>query len=663
MQSRTVINECYIVRERLGEDGFCELWRATSVFNATEFLLRFFKPLPGLVELAPKVREAIMASYAVSHQAVTDIVDFEQFEGRFFIASPYAGQKPLRALLGTELNFGLEQVCRYLLELAQGIDVFHSLGIVYACFNSENALFLISQGRVEAVQVQKPGYFPLLGLLRESDREDWVESWAYVAPEIKKGKTPDQRADVYSLGIHLFRFLTGKLPFTGDLAFVHTEAASLVHVAKALLRRGVPEALIRIAIRALRPDPAQRYVDCVHFIAELRAFTDERRALWVRKSGIDPLANIETLNRAGGRIGASQIVRSLDTADYFRQITEAPVEVAAPKATRSFPFSQFSDPDAVRNLENAEAGAQDPGDKAEDSYLTEARRAVGQEPWAVKEDLPTADEAAGSDSAASPAADSLAAAAGAEEPSPSLAGEAEIPIDVEPMDAEGIVIEAPRPRKRSQLVGFGGIEWKSGRLRQKTLVGMLEEMLARAKHGRGTFSFVEEPAGEAAAALGRAIGRFRDEAIVTDMKDFPEGADATDFLRMFRSPLSASLAAMDQRTLRLLGKRLMAVEGESLLGMAPIGSLLFGIDRPEPDPAFLATLEGAATLAKSIICFGRRSMPLVVFCRAGELAGRTAHDIMMELAARSPFAPFCCVVFFRRDAKVPAWHSLSKLEG
>lgn len=643
MQARTVINDCYIVRDKLGEDGFCELWRATSVFNATEFLLRFFKPLPGLEEAMERFRKAFQASNSVSHAAVAAVIELERFEGRYFVVSSYAGHKSLRSLLEEGVSFGLEQLCRYILELGQGLDAFHNIGITYGCFNSENALFLIRQGRVESVQVQKPGYWSLLSLLKPDSVDDWRESWAYVAPEIKSGNkiAPDIRADVYSLGIHLFRFLTGKLPFPDEGDFVRKEAASLTHVAKALLRRGVPEALVRIALRALRPDPTRRYPDLVRFLAELRDFTDERRAQWLKNSGVDPLANIETLNRSGGKIGASQIVRSLDTADYFRLLSETPVESAPTRQQRQFPFLSFSDPTAVANLEKGESATKDPGDRAEDSYISEARKTVTKEPWAMAEELPVGEVAEDQKAEEVPPAE--------EPPEPEAA----------PMP-EGIVVEAPRPRKRPETDTVG-IAWKGSRFPQAGLVAALEEALARCRHGRGTFRFVEEPWGPAAAALGRAIARFRDEAIVLDLKAFPPNADTTDLLRMLRAPLARAMMAEDRRTTNLLGARLMECGGEALFGAEPLGSVLYGFDRPEPDPEFLDSDDGIKLLARSILGFGRRTKPLMIFCRGGEQVSEPVHRVLLEMAALSPFAPLSCVVFFGRERSVPAWHILARL--
>jgi hypothetical protein len=667
MQARTVINQCYIVREKLGEDGFCELWRATSVFNATEFLLRFLKPLPGLETRLEAFRAEMMAAYDIGHPAVADVVEFEQFEGRYFLVSAYHGQRPLRFLNTEGLRVGLEHLCRYVLELAEGVDAFHGLGIVYRCLNSDNALFRISQGRAEAVQVQKPGYTSLVDLLPRDRVEDWRETWAYMAPEIKKdSETVDQRADVYSLGIHLFRFLAGRLPYPDDGDFLRKEAASLAHVTKALTRRGVPEDLIRIAIRALRPDPALRYPDCLRFIAELRDFTDDRRAQSLRHEGVDPLANMETLNRAGGRIGASQIVRSLDTADYFRLLSETPPEPAPAKPLRLFPFTGFSDPEAVSGLEAAEAAVLDKGDLDEDDYIGSARKTVEKEPWAIKDDGPPPRKRPSEEPLPEPSPPP--APEEPEEPKPTPVP---APVSTQPVAApapsglDGLVLEAPRQGGRKpKPLESKTISWKGGRLPQRGLVEIFEADLAKARNGRGSFRFIEEPRDVGiTAALARCILRLRSEALVLDAGAIKKGADTTDLLRMIRGPLAKGLGGENSRTKSLLARRLSSSGGEQFWAASPVGALLYGSDLPEPDPDFVDGVEGAIQIARTLAVFGRRTKPLVLVMRNGEAPALSAHRTLLELARIAPGFPFCCFVFFDKDAEVPSWHALSKLEG
>jgi hypothetical protein len=402
----------------------------------------------------------------------------------------------------------------------------------------------------------------------------------------------------------------------------------------------------------------------VRFVAELRDFTDERRAQWLKKSGIDPLANLETLNRAGGKIGASQIMRSLDTADYFRLISEAPAEKVDVKPARVFPFTGFSDPGAVKHLEAGEAGASDPGSLEEDEYLREARRAVSREPWAVTEEIPL-DDPALEDRSESDESDAPkdAAQIEVERVAKEAAAAAKAKLTEElGGEAEGLLIELPGPRGRAALEA-GGIAWKGSRFHQDNLVETLESAFGRAKHGRGTFRFVQEPTyGPVAAALGRAIARFRADSFVLDTGAFPKQADATDFLRMVRLPLARVLGGENVRTQRMLSKRLSKTGGELVWAAAPLGTVLYGMDRPEPDPDFIDSAEGAELISRALLAFGRRTKPIVLIFRGSEHVGPSAHRILLELARIAPLSPVCCFVFFRRGTDVPEWHVLSGLD-
>jgi hypothetical protein len=229
---------------------------------------------------------------------------------------------------------------------------------------------------------------------------------------------------------------------------------------------------------------------------------------------------------------------------------------------------------------------------------------------------------------------------------------------------EGVVLEVPRTQKKvgreSETVG---ISWRGERLSQNVLVDSIEGAFSRALRGKGTFRFIQEPrSGTVAAALGRAIIRFRANAFVLDTEAFRKQADATDVLRMLRVPLARILRGETIRTAKLLSKRLSTSGGESVWAAPPLGTPLYGYEWPEPEPDFLDSAEGAELIAKSLLVFGRRSKPLVILFRNGELVGPSAHRIFMELARLAPLFPFCGFVFFSKGEPVPEWHVLARLE-
>src|SRR5699024_3377374 len=82
----------------------------------------------------------------------------------------------------------------------------------------------------------------------------------YLSPEQARGEAVDARSDLYSTGCLLYELLTGKPPFTGASAV----AVAYQHVGEhapvpSSIAPDVPEALDRIAMKALAKDRDERY--------------------------------------------------------------------------------------------------------------------------------------------------------------------------------------------------------------------------------------------------------------------------------------------------------------------------------------------------------------------------------------------------------------------
>lgn len=134
-------------------------------------------------------------------------------------------------------------------KLAGALQAFHAAGAILRDLDPRT-IVLGDDGKVWFTDV---GHARLAILSSRTASSLLLESSPYVAPEAMLGTIVDARADVYSLGVVLWRALTGRVPFEASLIGARTTLPDL-----AALRPEAPAALATLVGRCLAHDPEQR---------------------------------------------------------------------------------------------------------------------------------------------------------------------------------------------------------------------------------------------------------------------------------------------------------------------------------------------------------------------------------------------------------------------
>src|SRR5262249_54719887 len=102
---------------------------------------------------------------------------------------------------------------------------------------------------------------------------------AYMAPEQASGERVDHRADLFSLGVLLYRMSTGRLPFPGRSAMAVLTALATVTPLPAGTHNGnLPQALSNLIDRLMSKDPSSRPQSAVEVAAAVRQIAKELQA-------------------------------------------------------------------------------------------------------------------------------------------------------------------------------------------------------------------------------------------------------------------------------------------------------------------------------------------------------------------------------------------------
>jgi len=213
---------------------------------------------------------------AIRHGNVCAIYDFTQTEGGLrFLAMEYVEGPTLKEVLDREGTLPVERAVDIACQVAAALDAAHGAGIVHRDLKPANIMLVRGKAGADVVKVVDFDIAKGPDGGEEVTRLGFVIGTPeYMSPEQLMGEPLDGRSDVYSLGLVLFRMLTGTLPFhaegTQDIMIARLTSAPM-RLDEAKPGVAFPEALQRALDRALQRKAADRQEDAEVFAQEIRA--------------------------------------------------------------------------------------------------------------------------------------------------------------------------------------------------------------------------------------------------------------------------------------------------------------------------------------------------------------------------------------------------------
>jgi tRNA A-37 threonylcarbamoyl transferase component Bud32 len=343
-----LLGDRYRLEATIGHGGMGIVYRATDLTMHRPVAVKLIRGTDGIEldeEVAGRFLREAKNTARIQHEHIIEVFDLgRSHEGDLFFVMELLEGESLSTRIRRLGKIAPDVVAHIGRQICEALHVAHSAGIIHRDLKPANVMLIPRAGDDNYVKVLDFG----VAKSYSSDQQTQlthtgmlVGTVEYMAPEQIMGRTVDGRTDVYSLGVVLYRMLTGRPPFRDG------GVPSLIHAHLNLFPKpirevepDVPAALEEVVMRALAKDPSHRYAS----MAELA------RALGQQGGGEAGLVSLE--------YGDDDPYEAGDQTELVRPAAENPeFDDATVKMERRTPASGASGVSGVSGLAGRKGGA------------------------------------------------------------------------------------------------------------------------------------------------------------------------------------------------------------------------------------------------------------------------------------------------------------------
>ncbi len=222
-------------------------------------------------ELERRFKRELLLARQVTHKNVVRIHDLGEIDGIKYITMPYIEGSDLATVLKREGRLPLARTLTIARQTVAGLASAHEAGIVHRDLKPANIMI----GKADHALIMDFGIARLATAGATAFGATMagavIGTMEYMAPEQARGESVDHRADIYAFGLILYDMLVGRRHAGAQSAI--TDLMSRMQQAPASPRSldpHIPEAVDRIVVRCLQPDPAARHQSTAELLQELQ---------------------------------------------------------------------------------------------------------------------------------------------------------------------------------------------------------------------------------------------------------------------------------------------------------------------------------------------------------------------------------------------------------
>ena len=315
----------YRIVERLGRGGMGTVYKAIDETLDREVAIKVLNADLGDSDILKRFRAEAVTLARLNHPGIATLYELYRDDTELLMVMEFVRGETVHELSERMGALAPPQAAHLAMQVLDALSHAHRAGVVHRDLKPANLMIT----ELGIVKVMDFGIARVLGTEHFTQGGYMMGTPAYMAPEQVLGGDIDGRADLYAVGVVLYRLLSGQLPFSADTAIAMVQKQvndSPIPIAQ--FQPGLPGWCAKVLTRALAKSPAERFQTADEFRTALLSA--------VQPQTLGELPTMATPTPSGVSSAFDQT--SAGTAVRYDQRASA-VAVATPLAT-SVPGTQ-----------------------------------------------------------------------------------------------------------------------------------------------------------------------------------------------------------------------------------------------------------------------------------------------------------------------------------
>jgi serine/threonine protein kinase len=253
----------YEIGERLGSGGMSNVYQATDrILERTVAVKILAEHLSDDERFVERFRREALAVAKLIHPNIVQVYDTGIDEGRHYIVMEFVDGRSGAQILQRQGPLDPQTAAEVGIQACAGLGYAHRRKIIHRDVKPGNLMLVGNPDGSGPMTVKLTdfGIARALEQTRITQVGSVVGTAAYLAPEQVRGEEATPATDVYALGVVLYQFLTGRLPYEGStLAELAVRQQNERPLPPSSYNSEVPESLGGAVLRALEGDTGRRY--------------------------------------------------------------------------------------------------------------------------------------------------------------------------------------------------------------------------------------------------------------------------------------------------------------------------------------------------------------------------------------------------------------------